>query len=62
MTGSKPFEKRVAAAAPTARAGYEGFRANRTVVIPGLGNRLAVGIQRIVPRVTIRRIVARMQR
>ncbi|MBT5416249.1 MAG: SDR family oxidoreductase [Rhodospirillaceae bacterium] len=62
MTDSKLFEKRAAAAAPAARAGYEGFRANRAVVIPGLGNKLGIWLQRLVPRAAIRRIVARMQR
>lgn len=62
MADSALFEKRAAPAGPTARIGYRGFRTNRTVVIPGLGNKFGIWLQRALPRAVIRCIVARMQR
>jgi len=50
MADSKLFEKRAALPGPTARGGYAGFRANRVLVIPGLGNKLGVWLQRFAPR------------
>jgi uncharacterized protein len=49
-------------AAAVARAGYEGFRAGRRLVIPGLVNKLVVQSLRISPRVLVTRIVHGMQK
>lgn len=44
-------------AATVARAGYRGFLAGKTIVIPGLQNRLLVLLPRLLPRFLIRHIV-----
>jgi len=49
-------------AAAVARAGYEGFRAGRRLVIPGLVNKLVVQSLRISPRRLVTRIVRGMQK
>ena len=48
-------------AATVARAGYEGLMKGRTVVIPGLRNRLLVEAVRVTPRALVPRVVRRMQ-
>jgi uncharacterized protein len=48
-------------AAAVARAGYEGFRAGKRIVIPGLINKLAVQSIRVSPRALAARIVRGMQ-
>ena len=62
MTDSMIFERRAADPVATARAGYDGFRAGRPIVIPGLGNKLGIWVQRLIPRAAIRHVVAGMQR
>jgi uncharacterized protein len=52
----------VADAPSVARAGYEGFRRGRTIVVPGLKNRLATLAVRLAPRVVVRRTLAAIQR
>jgi len=51
----------VADAAAVARAGYEGFRAGKRIVIPGLINKLGVQSIRVSPRALITKMVKRMQ-
>jgi short-subunit dehydrogenase len=51
----------VADAAVVARAGYEGFRAGKRIVIPGLVNKMGVQSIRVSPRALITRMVKRMQ-
>ncbi|HTG34497.1 MAG TPA: SDR family oxidoreductase [Thermoanaerobaculia bacterium] len=51
----------VADAAAVARAGYEGFRAGKRIVIPGLINKIGVQSIRISPRALATRMVKRMQ-
>lgn len=46
---------------PVAREGYEGFIANRRVVITGGRNRLLVGLARLLPRTMVLKTVRRMQ-
>ena len=53
--------RRMMDAAAVARAGYEGMRRGRTVVIPGLANRLLAQSIRVAPRKTVTRIVRRLQ-
>jgi len=48
--------------AAVARAGYCGLMENRTLVLPGLGNRLAVALLRLLPRALVLTAVGRFQR
>ncbi len=48
-------------AAAVARAGYEGFRKGRRIVIPGLVNKLGVQSVRVSPRALVTRLVGAMQ-
>jgi short-subunit dehydrogenase len=52
---------KTADAASVARAGYEGFRAGRRVVIPGLINKIGVQSLRVSPRALVTRLVKGMQ-
>lgn len=52
---------RVMDAASVARAGYEGMMAGRTIVIPGLLNKLVVQSLRLTPRRLVTRIVRLIQ-
>ena len=63
MEASKLFSGllRVADAAAVARAGYEGFRAGKRIVIPGLINKVGVQSIRVSPRALATRMVKRMQ-
>ena len=63
MEASKLFSGmlQVADAAAVARAGYEGFRAGKRIVIPGLLNKVGVQSIRVSPRALATRIVKRMQ-
>jgi short-subunit dehydrogenase len=49
-------------AASVARAGYDGMRRGRRVVIPGLANRLLVQAGRFAPRALVRRVAGAMNR
>ena len=48
-------------AATVARAGYEGFRAGRRIVIPGVRNKLVAQSVRFTPRALVTRIVRALQ-
>ncbi|HEX4959860.1 MAG TPA: SDR family oxidoreductase [Thermoanaerobaculia bacterium] len=48
-------------AATVAREGYEGFRAGKRIVIPGLVNKIGAQAVRAMPRKVATRIVKRMQ-
>ncbi|MEO6192166.1 MAG: SDR family oxidoreductase [Thermoanaerobaculia bacterium] len=63
MEASKLFSGmlQVADAAAVARAGYEGFRAGKRIVIPGLINKVGVQSIRISPRALATKMVKRMQ-
>jgi uncharacterized protein len=63
MEASKLFSGmlQVADAAAVARAGYEGFRAGKRIIIPGLINKVGVQSIRISPRSLATRLVKRMQ-
>jgi short-subunit dehydrogenase len=52
---------RVADAASVARAGYEGFRAGKRVVIPGLINKAGVQAIRATPRALATKVIKKMQ-
>jgi short-subunit dehydrogenase len=51
----------VADAAAVARAGYEGFRAGKRIIIPGLINKIGVQSIRVSPRALATKMVKRMQ-
>ena len=51
----------VMSARDVARAGYDGMRAGRAIVIPGLSNKIGVQVIRFAPRALVRRIVRRIQ-
>ena len=63
MEASKLFSGmlQVADAAAVARAGYEGFRAGKRIVIPGLLNKVGVQSIRVSPRALAAKLVKRMQ-
>jgi uncharacterized protein len=63
METSKLFSGllRVADAAAVARVGYEGFRAGKRIVIPGLLNKVGVQSIRVSPRALATRMVKKMQ-
>jgi short-subunit dehydrogenase len=63
LEGSKLFSGllQVADAASVARAGYEGFRAGKRVVIPGLINKVGVQSIRVTPRLLATKVVKKMQ-
>jgi short-subunit dehydrogenase len=44
-----------------ARAGYEGMKAGRAIVVPGLVNRLIIQSQRVTPRAVVRNLVRTFQ-
>jgi len=48
-------------AAVVARAGYDGLRRGRRIVIPGLVNRLAVSLVRVTPRRLVTAVVRALQ-
>ncbi len=48
-------------AGSVARAGYEGMKEGRTIVIPGVRNKLTTEAPRILPRRIMRRLVRRSQ-
>jgi uncharacterized protein len=51
----------VSDAPPVARAGYEGFRAGKRVVVPGLLNKIGVQSIRVSPRALATKVVKKMQ-
>jgi len=51
----------VTAAPSVARAGYEGFRAGKRIVIPGLLNKIGVQAVRVSPRALATKVVKRVQ-
>lgn len=51
----------VADAASVARAGYDGLRAGKRMVIPGLANKVMVQSMRVAPRVLLAKIARRLQ-
>jgi len=55
------FKLGTADAESVARAGYQGFRHGRSLVIPGLRNKLGTVAVRFAPRLLVRKIVKRLQ-
>ncbi len=55
------FKSRTMTAAAVAKAGYEGYRKNADVIIPGWKNRLLVTSIGFLPRFATRKMVGKMQ-
>jgi short-subunit dehydrogenase len=61
MLGTRLFRLGVLDAGRVARAGHDGLRLGKTVVIPGLNNRILVLAVRLSPRFLVARISAYLQ-
>src|SRR5690606_13685598 len=59
---SNPSSRFAAASGPVARAGLDGLRAGRAVVVPGLMNKATAQAHRFLPRGLVRRAVARIKK
>jgi short-subunit dehydrogenase len=57
---SRLFQRALMTAADVARAGYEGWKHNTTVVVPGFSNRLGAFSVRVSPRSTVRKLTKRL--
>jgi uncharacterized protein len=61
MTKTRLFQQRPAmTAGDVAQIGYEGWKRNQTIVIPGLGNRMAALLVRVSPRSMVRKLTKRL--
>jgi hypothetical protein len=58
MTGAKLFRMSMTDSRTVARAGYEGMLRGRTVVIPGLANKLVARAGRMAPLTLVSRVAA----
>jgi short-subunit dehydrogenase len=61
MEDSRLVQGQIADAASVALAGYRGLMAGKTIVIPGLSNKLIPWVVRLSPRGVVTRVVRRMQ-
>src|SRR5258708_13967539 len=61
MEDSKLFRGKIMDAPTVARIGYRGLMTNKTVVIPGLRNKILVETVRFAPRKMVTRVVRNMQ-
>jgi uncharacterized protein len=61
MTGTRLFRRGVMDPARVARAGHDGVRRGKTVVIPGMRNRLQAFAVRLSPRALVTKIAAYLQ-
>ena len=57
MEGTLLFRMGAMPAAGVARAGYDGYRAGKVIVVPGLRNKLTAFSVRMSPRAMVRKIV-----
>jgi short-subunit dehydrogenase len=62
MTDSRLFRLGAMTAARVARAGHDGFRRGRAVVVPGLRNRFLISTARFSPRWLVRKITGALNR
>lgn len=60
MTHLAIFRKGAMPADAVARAGYDGFRRGKTIVVPGLRNKIGVFAVRLFPRSWVRKLVGRL--
>lgn len=61
LEDSRLVQGQIADARSVALAGYRGLMAGKTIVIPGLTNKLIPWVVRVSPRGTVTRVVRRMQ-
>jgi short-subunit dehydrogenase len=61
MDNLSMFSGGVMPAAEVARAGYDGYRQNKDVVVPGWKNRLMVTSTAFLPRIATRKMVGKLQ-
>jgi uncharacterized protein len=61
MLGTRLFRRGVMDAGRVARAGHDGLRQGKTLVVPGLRNRILAFSVRLSPRVLVTRIAAYLQ-
>jgi short-subunit dehydrogenase len=47
-------------AADVARAGFEGWKQNKALVVPGFSNQLGTLLVRVSPRSTVRKLTKRL--
>jgi short-subunit dehydrogenase len=62
MEDSKLFSGQIMDAQTVARIGYRGLMTNKTIVIPGLRNKILVELVRFSPREMVPRVVRNMQK
>ena len=62
MEQSKVFDSGVMDAQSVARAGYRGLMKGKTVIIPGIRNKLMAAVVRVVPRTLMPRLVMEAQK
>ena len=62
LQGTKLFAFGTADAASVARAGYDGYRANRAIVVPGLLNKFGVALSKFMPRALTRKVAGSLQK
>jgi len=60
MEGTRLFRLGAMSAAAVARAGHRAFRAGRTLVVPGLTNKIAAASVRFSPRPLVRKLVGKL--
>jgi short-subunit dehydrogenase len=60
MRKSRLFQRTVMTAADVAKAGYEGWKQNKTIVVPGFSNWLGTLVVRVSPRSTVRQLTKRL--
>lgn len=61
LQGSKLFDS-AADAASVARAGFDGYRANRAIEVPGVLNKIGVQLSTLMPRWLTRMVAGRLQK
>ena len=57
MTNTRLFRLGTMTAADVARIGYQGWKRNKLIVVPGLTNKFGVGLVRFSPRPVVRKVV-----
>jgi len=62
MEGTLLFRMGAMSAARVARAGYDGFRSGKVIVVPGFRNKLVAFSVRLSPRAMVRKIAKRLHR
>ena len=61
MEGTRLFQLGTMTSEAVAEAGFNGFRAGKTLVVPGLKNKATAASVRFVPRAAVRKLVKSLQ-